>query len=1433
VKGRTEPGLKGPHTLKGGTRENSDVRHRMVRPWFEIFTKAAPSTHTNAAWYRPGTGHLASTSLNPKGLTPYGMSFWALILAACGGGGGGGSDGPVTNNSLVTRDPPGNEPVTGSNPSTASDESATASLAGRVVDGPVEGAGVYLDVNGNGRRDALDPLVGTTNRGGYYVSTVKLSETGHAIIADLSGAVDHGFDLATDADNRTFPANTEWRAPSDASIVSPLTEMLVRIYGVRPTGDQKAAFAQGLGLPDNIDVTRHDSFSIRDPDVRTRMLELGVAANNLINSPSGRVKDKDPDPGLIFEQILSQYDALQNDPPRTQDAAPTSLDLDIHQDSLRQDHSGALHLATIRITDDGLGANQLATLPRDGLFEYRNISRTGAELWLKADAALHDVRPGQHDFRIALADNLAPHLAKTFSLTVEDDAFAPDVRLLSGQHALGERPANAAHPALFTGVTLAASDKDGDSLGYAVDHPDFVMKGAQLWLRAGRGLDYETSNGQNRNDPGTLDLVITVTDNSRQGLSSTIDVRLTITNRNEPTTGYARIGPLDHGSAHIDTLLTADVQHIEDPDGPLQFSYQWFRGIQLVGEQSTYSPDQASDDYRLEVTATDPIFHTSKTFTKGFSVNAPPPPPPVNQRPSAITLGRASVSVDEGQLPDPNHALTRITITDDGLGSVGLEPLHANSIFRFQQISRTTYDLLLKDNVVLDQSRVGDHLLPIQVRADGAGTAALPHTGFTLTVNDIEHDPVLRVIGNAALDEGQLRADTPTGVTLNVSDADGGTPPITVSGDAQNRFRIDGDRLLANNGAVFISGERINLTITARDATNRSDSETVSFIIGDIEHDPMLTVTSPSRTPTINETIGDGTTPARIDTGITVRASDRDNNLRPLVIESWRGGAWQTDDRFEVTGTSLFIRAGQQLDHEDADNPGGVIRVRITASDAAGNIVHRETTVQLTNVNEPTTGSVQITGLTNGAVVAGTSTLTAVLNFTDPDDPNLEVTTTWVRIGGGMDPVNARSFAPAQPGQYMLMTLVRDTVTNTPFGVPPQSFTVTTAPVQPQPVQPQPVQPPPEIVPGIELAHAIYENHPLTKPIVDLTGVSQFRMAAVRDAPDNAFFRVDAATGKIWFQPSMFYMLLNYENPRDAGGNNIYDLQIIRTAPDGTQETINLALTVQDLPLEYAAPQLHPHWHLREVIKFKFPQVETAIESWVDTHRSELSDEDRQAEADFMKTLLYGRAWAMPQEGPLVITWSFATPQSPLGSRVRRRDPYDPNNPENGQRYLVSQDKIETYRETFERAFAEYEKVANIKFVEVGEVQNTHAMMRIDIIWNSVKSGAASLNVHKGGGIRLDHPYDYSTVLHEIIHALGVSHPFEEHSGFPGNPVEKSLSNSIASYGPRKNEEITRNDINILQFLYGAPGTNFEGLQSIIDDLNVNLPPDHPYLDIV
>ena len=59
----------------------------------------------------------------------------------------------------------------------------------------------------------------------------------------------------------------------------------------------------------------------------------------------------------------------------------------------------------------------------------------------------------------------------------------------------------------------------------------------------------------------------------------------------------------------------------------------------------------------------------------------------------------------------------------------------------------------------------------------------------------------------------------------------------------------------------------------------------------------------------------------------------------------------------------------------------------------------------------------------------------------------------------------------------------------------------------------------------------------------------------------------------------------------------------------------------------------------------------------------------------------------------------------------------------------------------------------------------------------------------------------------------------------------KDLPNSVASCTSKNIRVITQNDINVLQFLYGAPRKRLKGNR--IDDLDVNLPPGHPYLDIV
>jgi hypothetical protein len=82
---------------------------------------------------RRGLPRPAKTSKLGAGtsLTPYGMSFWAMILAACGGGGGGGGGDPTTTG-------------TGETPAPA-ELSSTVSRSGHVYDGPVKGARVYVD----------------------------------------------------------------------------------------------------------------------------------------------------------------------------------------------------------------------------------------------------------------------------------------------------------------------------------------------------------------------------------------------------------------------------------------------------------------------------------------------------------------------------------------------------------------------------------------------------------------------------------------------------------------------------------------------------------------------------------------------------------------------------------------------------------------------------------------------------------------------------------------------------------------------------------------------------------------------------------------------------------------------------------------------------------------------------------------------------------------------------------------------------------------------------------------------------------------------------------------------------------------------------------------------------------------------------------------
>ena len=131
----------------------------------------------------------------------------AVTLTACGGGGGGGAD-------------------------TRSQASATT-LSGTAVDGYLQGARVFLDVNGNGLADTGEPTATTDANGRYSLDYSQVSSPVLGMRVIVTGGVDTDTGYA-------FTGLLTARADGSRAgqLVSPLTSLV------------DALVAQGLSLDD-------------------------------------------------------------------------------------------------------------------------------------------------------------------------------------------------------------------------------------------------------------------------------------------------------------------------------------------------------------------------------------------------------------------------------------------------------------------------------------------------------------------------------------------------------------------------------------------------------------------------------------------------------------------------------------------------------------------------------------------------------------------------------------------------------------------------------------------------------------------------------------------------------------------------------------------------------------------------------------------------------------------------------------------------------------------------------------------------------------------------------------------------------------------------------------------------------------------------------
>ena len=144
------------------------------------------------------------------------LSVSAIVLTACGGGGGGGLFG------------------------------SSSVLSGLAVDGYVQGATVFLDINKNGVLDAGEPSATTDATGKYTLdySAVSTSVTGLPIV--VTGGID------TDTGN-AFTGQLSARVDKaiTGQVVSPLTSLIDAAIAQGLAADvdtAKTMIASGLGL---------------------------------------------------------------------------------------------------------------------------------------------------------------------------------------------------------------------------------------------------------------------------------------------------------------------------------------------------------------------------------------------------------------------------------------------------------------------------------------------------------------------------------------------------------------------------------------------------------------------------------------------------------------------------------------------------------------------------------------------------------------------------------------------------------------------------------------------------------------------------------------------------------------------------------------------------------------------------------------------------------------------------------------------------------------------------------------------------------------------------------------------------------------------------------------------------------------------------------
>ena len=416
----------------------------------------------------------------------------------------------------------------------------------------------------------------------------------------------------------------------------------------------------------------------------------------------------------------------------------------------------------------------------------------------------------------------------------------------------------------------------------------------------------------------------------------------------------------------------------------------------------------------------------------------------------------------------------------------------------------------------------------------GGGGSSTPAPAPTPNLNP----PVFTSATSASVDENS----TGTVYTATATDADGNTVTYSIVGGADSAdFSIN-----ATTGALSFVGtpdfenpddsntdNAYEVTIRASDGVNTT-TQTVTITVDDVDEAPVF---SSGATASVAE---------NQTAAYTAAAADDEGTVLTYSLSGTDAALFSID---AGTGVVTFNAAP---DYENPGDAGGdnVYDIVVSASDGA-NTTDQAVAITVTDQND---NSPVFTSASSFTVAENeTSAFTAVATDADAG------TTLTYSIAGGADAadfsINASTGAVTFVGppdfenpadadtdnDYEVIIRASDGTNTTD-----QTVTVTVEDVDGAPV----------FSSGATASVAENQTAAYTAAAADDEGTVLTYSLSGADA---ALFSIDAGTGVVTFNAAP-----DYENPADAGGDNVYD--IVVSASDGTNSTDQaVAITVTDL----------------------------------------------------------------------------------------------------------------------------------------------------------------------------------------------------------------------------------------------------------------------------